>query len=68
MKKIRIQKINKEDVYVRYLISALLLLIVLTGQLTGFPFYFLLLLAGLLLFTGIVEKSAIKSKFYPENK
>ncbi|PHR10395.1 MAG: hypothetical protein COA40_14465 [Aequorivita sp.] len=66
MKKFKIQKISKEDVCVRYWIAASLILIVLTGQLTGFLFYFLLLLAGLLLFTGIVEKSIIKSKFYPD--
>ncbi len=66
MKKFKIQKISREDVYVRYWIAASLILIVLTGQLTGFLFYFLLLLAGLLLFTGIVEKSIIKSKFYPD--
>ncbi len=66
MKNFRIQKISKEDVYVRYFISALLILIVLTGQLTGFSFYFLLILAGILLFTGIVEKSMLKSRFYPD--
>ncbi len=66
MKKFKIQKISREDVYVRYWIAASLILIVLMGQLTGFLFYFLLLLAGLLLFTGIVEKSIIKSKFYPD--
>lgn len=66
MKNFRINKINKEEVYVRYLIAALLILILLTGQLTGFPFYFLLTIAGLLLFTGIVEKSILKSKFYPD--
>jgi hypothetical protein len=66
MKKFKIQKLSREDVYVRYWIAASLILIVLMGQLTGFLFYFLLLLAGLLLFTGIVEKSIIKSKFYPD--
>tara|TARA_R110002111_G_scaffold172126_1_gene237650 strand:+ start:263 stop:466 length:204 start_codon:yes stop_codon:yes gene_type:complete len=66
MKNFKTQKISKQDVYVRYWISAGLILIVLTKQLTGFLFYFLLLLAGLLLFTGIVEKSIIKSKFYPD--
>lgn len=66
MKKYRAQKISKQDVYVRYLIAALLTLIVLTGQLSGFSFYFLLILAGLLFFTGIVEKSILKSKFYPD--
>lgn len=66
MKKFKIQKIRRGDVYVRYWIAASLILIVLMGQLTGFLFYFLLLLAGLLLFTGIVEKSIIKSKFYPD--
>lgn len=66
MKKFKIQKISKEDVYIRYLIAAVLTLIVLKAQLTGFLFYFLLVLAGLLLFTGIIEKSIIKSKFYPD--
>jgi len=66
MKKFKIQKISKEDVYIRYLIAAVLTLIVLKAQLTGFLFYFLLVLAGLLLFTGIIEKSIIKSRFYPD--
>ena len=63
MKKFRIQKISKQDVNVRYLIAAVLILVVLKGELVGFPFYFLLILAGLLLFTGIVEKSILKSRF-----
>lgn len=66
MKKFRIQKISKQDVYVRYLIAAILILVVLKGELVGFPFYFLLILAGLLLFTGIVEKSILKSRFCPD--
>jgi hypothetical protein len=63
MKKFKIQKISKQDVYVRYLIAAILTLVLLKGELVGFPFYFLLILVGLLLFTGIVEKSILKSRF-----
>lgn len=66
MRKFKVQKISKEDVYVRYLIAAVLTLIVLKAQLTGFLFFFLLVLAGLLLFTGIIEKSVLKSWLYPE--
>ncbi len=66
MKKFRVQKISKQDIYVRYLISAVLILIVLKEELVGFPFYLLLTIAILLLFTGIVERSILKSKFYPD--
>lgn len=66
MKKFKIEKISKQDVYVRYLIAAVLTLIVLKGELVGFPFYFLLLLAASLLLTGIIERSFLKSKLYPD--
>ncbi|HAB26892.1 MAG: hypothetical protein CMP05_13205 [Xanthomarina sp.] len=66
MRKFKVQKISKEDVYVRYLIAAVLILIVLTAQLTGLPCYFLLTLAGVLLLTGIAEKSFLKARFYPD--
>ncbi|WP_283635477.1 hypothetical protein [Aquaticitalea lipolytica] len=67
MKKFRIQKISKQDVYVRYLIAAVLILVVLKGELVGFPFYFLLILAGLLLFTGIVKRVFLNQGFAQMN-
>lgn len=65
MKKFKIEKISKTDVYIRYLIGAILTILVLKSELTGFPFYFILIFTALLIFTGIVEKSLLKSKFYP---
>ena len=66
MKTIRTQKISKQDVYIRYVIGAALTLFALTSGLTGFPFYFLIIFTALLVFTGIVERSYFKSKFYPD--
>ncbi len=66
MKNFKTQKISKQDLYVRYWIAAFLTLIVLKLELVGFLFFFLLIVAGLLLFTGIVEKSILKSKLYPD--
>jgi len=65
MKKFKIEKISKEDVYVRYLIAAVLVIMVLKEQLVGLPFYLLLLLATLLLLTGIMERSVLKPMLYP---
>ena len=66
MKNFKTQKISKQDVYVRYWIAAFLTIIVLKLELVGFPFYFLLLLAASLLITGIIERSFLKSKLYPD--
>ncbi len=63
MKKFRTQKISKQEVYIRYLIGAVLTLFVLTSGLTGFAFYFLLIFTALLVFTGIVERSYLNTKF-----
>lgn len=65
MKKFRIEKISKEDVYVRYLIAALLLIFLFTSDLRGFAFYVLMIFGSLLVYTGIVGKSFLKTKFYP---
>jgi len=65
MKKFKTQKLTKTDIYVRYLIGAILTIFVLKFGITGFPFYFILTFTALLVFTGVVEKSWLKTKLYP---
>ncbi len=66
MKNFKTQKISKQDVYVRYWIGAALTLFVLKAGLTGFPFYFLLVFTALLVFSGVVERSYLKTLFYSD--
>ena len=61
MKKFRTQKLSKQEVYIRYLIGAFLTIFVLKAELTGFLFYFLLIFTALLIFSGIVERSYLKT-------
>ena len=65
MKKFKSENISKTDVYIRYLIAAAFTVLLSTGEVRGFPFYFLLILTILLSYTGVVEKSLLKTKFYP---
>ncbi|HET8804492.1 MAG TPA: hypothetical protein VFM72_07935 [Aequorivita sp.] len=65
MKKFRTQKLSKADVYVRYMIGAILIIFVLKSGITGFPFYSILIFTALLVLTGITGKSLLKAKFYP---
>lgn len=65
MKKFRAQKISKTDIFVRYMIAASLTVLLSTGEVRGFPFYFLLVFVILLSYTGVAEKSLLKAKFYP---
>jgi hypothetical protein len=65
MKKFKTHKISKQDVYVRYLIGAALTILLSTGEVRGFPFYFLLISTILLVSTGVIERSFLKAKFYP---
>jgi len=67
MKNFRTQKISKTDVCVRYMIGAILTVLLSTGEVRDFPFFFLLILVILLFYTGTVEKSFLKTKFYPTN-
>lgn len=65
MKNFKTQKISKQDVYVRYLIGAALTILLSTGEVRGFPFYFLLIFTVLLVSTGVAERSFFKTIFYP---
>ncbi|HLV70262.1 MAG TPA: hypothetical protein VKY34_06105 [Xanthomarina sp.] len=65
MKKFKTQKINKTDVFVRYLIGSILTVLLSTGEIKGFTFFFLLVFIILLFYTGVVKKSLLKAKFYP---
>jgi preprotein translocase subunit SecD len=64
MKKIRLEKISKTEVQVRNLIAAALTVLLSTGEIKGFPFYFLLVVILLLVYSIVVEKSMIKARFY----
>ena len=68
MKSFKTQKISKQDVYVRYLIAAALGILLSTGEVSGFPLYFLLIFTILLVSTGVVERSFFKAKFYPNKQ
>lgn len=65
MEKFRLEKISKTEVHVRNLIAAVLTVLLSTGAIKGFPFYFLLVIILLLVYTIVVEKSMIKARFYP---
>jgi preprotein translocase subunit SecD len=49
---------------VRNLIAAALTVLLSTGEIKGFPFYFLLVVILLLVYSIVVEKSMIKARFY----
>ena len=63
MKKHKTQKLSKSEVYVRYLLGAALILLVLMTGLSGFPMYLILTFTAALVYSGIVERSYLKALY-----
>ncbi|AVR47085.1 hypothetical protein C7S20_18540 [Christiangramia fulva] len=64
MKKFKAHHISKIDVAVRYLIASELTILMTTGALRGFLLVLILVFTILLVYTGVVQKSLLKGRFY----
>lgn len=64
MKNLKAQHISKVDVAVRYLIASELTVFMTTGAVRGILLVLILVFTLLLVYTGVVQKSLLKGRFY----